>query len=131
MGKINDIHGETSIARLLDPAAVTTTGVIGQAVDMQSYQGRVKIALLIAAVSGTTPTLDIKVQDCDTIGGTYADVSPAVAFTQKVTASANSVDAIGLDPRGCRRYVKLYATAGGTSPSFTIGAAVIGQKQTI
>ncbi len=131
MGKINDIHGETSITRLLDPAAVAASGVIGQALDMQSFQCRVKVALNIGAVTGTTPTLDIKVQDCDTVGGTYADVSPATAFAQKVTASANTVDAIGIDPRAVRRFVKLYATAGGTTPNFTIGATVIGQKQTI
>jgi hypothetical protein len=131
MGKINDVAGETSITRVVDPAAVTTTAALGQVIDLQGFQGRIKLALAIGAVTGTTPTLDIKVQDCDTSGGTYADVSPATAFAQKVTASANTVDSLAVDTRAVRRYVKLYATAGGTTPSFTLGITAIGQKQTI
>lgn len=131
MGKINDVHGETSVVRMVDPAAVTATGVLGQYIDLQGYQDKVKIITEIGAVTGTTPTLDIKVQDCDTSGGTYTDVSPAIAFPQKVTASGNTVDAIGVDTRAVRRFIRLYATAGGTTPSFTLGAAMVGQKQTI
>lgn len=130
--KVMDIHGEASAVRLVDPAAITTTGVQGTYLDLQGYQGRVKLSVLIGAVSGTNPTLDLKVQDCDTSGGTYADISPAVAFPQKVSADANSVAAIGLDTRACRRFVKIYATIGGTStPTFTFGVAALGQKQVI
>jgi hypothetical protein len=129
--KIMDINGEVSATKMVDPAAVTTTGVLGAALDLQGYQGRVKLTALIGAVSGTTPTLDLKVQDCDTVGGTYTDISPAVAFPQKAAADASSVAAIGLDVRACRRFVKIYATAGGTTPSFTVGVAALGQKQVI
>lgn len=129
MGKINDIHGETIAVRVVDPAAVSASGALGQAIDLQGYQDKIKLVAEIGAVTGTTPTLDIKVQDCDTIGGAYTDVSPATAFPQKVAASANTVDAIGVDTRAVRRFVKLYATAGGTTPNFTLGIAMIGQKQ--
>jgi len=131
MGKINDVHGETSVVRLVDPAAVTASGALGQYFDTQGFQEKVKLVAAIGAVTGTSPTLDIKVQDCDTSGGTYADVSPATAFTQLVAGSANTVASIGLDTRAVRRFVKLYGTAGGTTPSFTLGVAIVGQKQTI
>lgn len=129
--KVIDIQNEVSAARMLDPAAITTTGAAGQYIDLQGYQGKVKIVANIGAVTGTTPTLDLKVQDCDTSGGTYADLSTPVAFAQKAAAQANSVDSIVVDTRACRRFIKLYATAGGTTPSFTIGAVCLGQKQTI
>ena len=129
--KIIDLGNEVSVIRVADPVAVTTTAALGQVIDLQGYQGKVKICLAVGAVTGTTPTLDIKVQDCDTSGGTYADLSTSVAFAQKVTGSANSVDSVAVDTRACRRYIKLYATAGGTSPSFTLGAVAVGQKQFI
>jgi hypothetical protein len=130
--KVMDIHGEVSTVRMVDPAAVTATALLGTYFDLQSYQGRVKLTAIIGAVSGTTPTLDLKVQDCDTSGGTYADISPAVAFPQLVAASANTVASIGLDVRACRRFVKIYGTIGGTStPTFTFGVTATGQKQVI
>ena len=129
--KLSDIHSETTAGRLVDPAAVIATGALGQAFDTQGYQDRLKLIAVIGAVTGTTPTLDIKVQDCDTSGGTYADLVTPVTFAQLVTASANTVAAIGVDTQACRRYIKLYATAAGTSPSFTMGVTVVGQKQVI
>lgn len=129
--KITDFGNEATQARLQDPAAVTTSAASSTYVDLQGYQGKVKIARAIGAVTGTTPTLDTKVQDCDTSGGTYADLSTAVAFAQAVAANANTVDAIVVDTRACRRFLKLYHTTTGTTPSFTISAVVVGQKQTI
>ena len=127
--KITDLGNEIIQARLADPAAVTATGALGVSLDLQGYQGKVKILMALGAISGTTPTLDVKVQDsADNV--TFADLSSPVAFGQK-TNQANTVDAVVVDTRAVRRYIKLYAAAGGTTPSFTLGALAIGQKQTI
>ena len=128
--KIIDFGNEATQARLQDPVAVTANGASSTYVDLQGFQGKVKIALAIGAITGTTPTLDTKVQDCDTSGGTYADLATPVAFGQK-TNQTGTVDAIVVDTRLCRRFLKLYNTVGGTTPNFTISAVVIGQKQTI
>jgi hypothetical protein len=129
--KIIDLGNEVSQASMVSPAAVTASGALGTYLDLQPYSGKVRVTLNIGAVTGTTPTLDIKAQDCDTSGGSYADLATPVAFAQKVTASANTNDSIVLDTRACRRFVKLYGTAGGTSPNFTLSVVAIGQKQTI
>jgi len=131
--KIIDFGNEVAASRVIDPAAITTTGAnIGTYLDTQGYQGKIKFTMALGAVSGTLPTLDLKVQDCDTSGGTYADITPATAFPQKVTAGANSVDSIVVDTRGCRRFLKFYSTIGGSaSPTFTFGVVALGQKQTI
>lgn len=128
--KIVDLGSEVTQANMISPAAVTSSAALGSSLDLQGYQGKVRITLNIGAVTGTTPTLDIKVQD-SADNSSFADVSPAVAFAQKVTASANTNDSIVVDTRAVRRYIKLYGTAGGTTPSFTISALAIGQKQTI
>ncbi len=127
--KIIDMGNEVTLAAMANPAAVTATAALGSSVDLLGYQGKVKICLAIGAITGTTPTLDIKVQD-SADNSTFADLASPVAFGQK-TNQTNSVDSVAIDTRACRRYVKLYATAGGTTPSFTLSAVAIGQKQTI
>lgn len=93
--------------------------------DQTNYNARgVKLHLTITAVSGTAPTLDVKLQA--KIAGIYIDIASA-AFTQKSgtgddeltvypgiaeTANESVSDII---PRTWRAV----ATIGGTSPSFT------------
>ena len=74
------------------------------------------IKLSIGAVSGTTPTLDAKVQESDD-DSTYVDITGAV-FTQKVAADANKifVGRIWLEAR--KKFVRVVYTIGGTTPSF-------------
>lgn len=64
-------------------------------------------------VSGTSPTLDVKLQD-SADGSSYADTG--VAFTQ-VTATGSRQQR-ELRVREGRPYVRLAHTVGGTSPSF-------------
>lgn len=82
--------------------------------------------LNITAASGTTPTLDVKLQMKSVISGIYIDI-PGAAFAQKVTtgtdylvvqpniaAVANKAVSQVLSPT-----FRLVATIGGTTPSFT------------
>lgn len=124
--KIFDCNEELSSTIALAPAAVTANGV-GVAVDLQGVQGKGKMLLHIGTVTGTNPTLDVKVTECATSGGTYTDVS-GVVFPQKTAAGLSS---IAIDPRAVKRYIKLALTVGGTSPSFTAGACLIAQKDVI
>ena len=64
-------------------------------------------------VSGTSPTLDVKLQD-SADGSSWADTG--VAFTQ-VTATGSRQQREFRTKQG-RPHVRLAATAGGTSPSF-------------
>lgn len=112
---------------LQTPAAVaarTTTGQ-GAGVDCQQYEGGAVINLQSAAGTGTTPTLDVKVQDSDD-NSSFADVAGA-AFTQVVAAASNQK--LGVNLSELRRYVRLAWTIGGTTPSFTFGASLLAQKK--
>lgn len=129
--KLIDLGNEIGQVNMVPAQAVTATGALGNKIDLQGYQGKVKIIMTLGAIAGTTPTLDIKVQGSSD-NNTFADLATPVAFAQKVTGSANSVDAIVVDTRAVPRYLQLYGTVGGTgSPSFTVGYILIGQKQTI
>ena len=96
-------------------AAVTSTAT-SAAIDLKEYDGDVSLILTSAAGTGSSPTLDVKVQDSDTDGGTYGDLSGA-AFTQ-VTDSA-SMQVITFSKDEAKRYIKIVQTVGGSTPSFT------------
>jgi len=108
----------------IKPQTATST-VTGAAVDTLGYGEGVAL-LEVGAVSGTTPTLDVKIQECDTSGGTYTDV-PGATFTQ-VTAADNE-QKIKLDLKaksGSRkRYIKAVGTIAGTSPSFDLFLGIL------
>lgn len=76
--------------------------------------------LSIGAASGTTPTLDVKIQD-SADNSSWADVSGA-AFAQKTAAAFAE-----LNVGQTRRYIRAVGTVGGTTPSFTYAViAVLG-----
>lgn len=126
---INDLNGEVVAQELTNNLAVTATGLKGSSVDLNDYDGSAKIIVQIgAATAGSSPTMDVKIQD-SADNSSFADVTGAtVAQVTTVALTAS----IGLAPRTYRRYVKLYATIGGTSsPSFPISAVVLAQKKTV
>lgn len=118
-------HGNFDIEELL-PAAVRTSSANGAGVDLLDYLGKAKIILQSSAGGGTTPTLDVKIQESDD-NSTFEDVAGAT-FAQ-VTDAADLTAAIGLqiDPR--KRYVRAVATIDGTDPEFACGVVLIGRKQ--
>jgi hypothetical protein len=109
------------------PGARTST-LTTSAFNLRGYIGQVLVTQNVGAVTGTTPTLDGKIQD-STDGSTgWADVS-GYTFTQ-VTAS-DSQQSLNVDTRGVKQYIRYVGTIGGTTPSFTMGITAIGQKQTV
>lgn len=126
MGMLLDLKEETTILSFLPPAA-RTTGANGTGIDLQGYIGIAVAALHSAAGTGTTPTLDVKIQD-SADNSTFADVT-GYAFTQ-VTDAAASLQDLEIDTRKVRRYVRAVTAITGTTPSFTCNCVFRGQKQT-
>ena len=106
-------------------ASVTATAT-SSAIDLKEFDGDVLLVLNCAAGTGSSPTLDIKVQDSDETGGTYGDLSGAT-FTQ-VTTSA-SVQTLEVNKDECKRFIKIVQTVGGSSPVFVYGISLIGAKK--
>ena len=122
--KIIDVHGELLASNLI--AGTYTADANGAGADLQGYQGVLKIVLDSGAGGGTTPTLDVKIQD-SADNSTFADVSGKV-FTQ-VTGASASIQSLAIDTRAVRRYIRAALAITGTSPTFGLAVAVIGQKQ--
>lgn len=123
---------ETTDVVVLPSVARTVTANSDDLVNTQ-YRG-VRLFLNISAASGTSPTLDLKVQSKDPVSGSYVDV-PGAAFAQKTgtgtddltiypgvaeTANETVSDVVS-------RTWRVVATIGGTSPSFTfsVGASYL------
>lgn len=82
--------------------------------------------LNVTAASGTTPTLDIKIQAKCGLTGIYTDI-PGAAFTQKTAAATDmlvvsdgvTVSANKAVSHPLPTFFRAVATIGGTTPSFT------------
>jgi len=116
-----------SVLSLLDPAD-RGTSANGSAVDILDYEGQAAAILQSAAGTGTTPTLDVKIQDSADGSTGWADVTGA-AFAQVTNAASAQV--LKFNASAARRYIRAVATVGGTTPSFTCGVSFVGKKQII
>lgn len=119
----NDMGYLPSIS--LIPAAAVTATANGTAVDIKDFIGNLQVLLDAGAGTGTTPTLDIKLQDSpDNV--TFTDIA-GKSFTQ-VTAAASRQQMV-LNTDACARYVRAVATLGGATPSFPVSVQAVGVKQ--
>ena len=100
-------------------STTTSTGV-----DVSDFTGNGKLMLDAAALTGTTPTLDVKIQHSDTLGGTYTDTG--VAFTQVAGVASNQQQDVSLDQ--FKKFVRVVSTLGGTTPVSVRGVYLIGNK---
>ena len=101
---------------LVVSAAYTATAN-GAGVMLSGDTEYVSVLVAATAVSGMTPTLDLKLQWSDDGGTTWADAQPADTFTQ-ITAVGNVVKVF--QAKGT--WMRLVYTIGGTTPSFTFSA---------
>lgn len=122
---LQNLKDGVDLVTLFAVAARTSTAN-GTGADVLDYEGKATVILGSAAGSGTSPTLDVKVQDSDD-NSTFADIAGAV-FTQ-VTGAGASNQAIGVGLNAARRYVRAVATIGGTSPSFSCGVWLLAKKK--
>ena len=111
----------------LNSAPITADGN-SAAVDLLGYEGHVAIVLNVGdPTAGSSPTLAVKLQHCDTSGGTYADVSGG-GFTSYTTTG--SLQTLVVDVSTLKRYIEINFDIGGTmSPSYPVGACLVGQKK--
>jgi hypothetical protein len=111
---------------LLPPLLRAASPSASAAQDLQKYDGIVEVLVHVdAAAAGTNPTFDLKIQDCDTTGGTYADLSvngAVVAITQVTTVL--KIYTLRFSTRDVRRFFKAVPAIGGTSsPTFNSSAS--------
>lgn len=120
MTALQDIAGQLTVTNILPTAARTATAN-GTGVDAQALRGRGLVILDSAAGTGTSPTLDLKLQD-SADNSSFADITGAT-FTQVINAASRQTLLVNLD--GARRYLRAVSTIGGTTPSFTFSVNLV------
>ncbi len=125
----NDLPRAT-VALLLTSDVQGAAGTVdGTGIDTKDYEGMAIASLNAKVGTGTTPTLDVKIQESDTLGGTYTDVTGA-AFAQVTdVAGTAGVQKIAIDISGTKRFIRARSVAGGTTPSFNRSCTLIAQKK--
>jgi len=107
----------------LHTSAAETATVTGADVDTEQL-GSANFYLDVTAVTGTTPTLDVKIQEKDPASGKYFDL---VSFTQQ-TAISSERKSYGLGAGELLgKVIRYVATIGGTTPSFTFSLSMVGR----
>ena len=108
----------------LGTSTKTATGN-GTGIDLQGYEGDILFVLDSGAGGGSSPTLDVTIEDSDD-NSTFGSLSGA-AFTQ-VTDSA-STQKLSISADECKRYVRVKFTIGGSSPTFDLSVTGLGLKK--
>jgi hypothetical protein len=107
-------------------AARVTTTTSQTGIDISKYIGTIKLPYSVTAVSGTTPTLAAKIQESDTVGGTYTDVTGG-GYTG--LTDADGFETLHLETRKLKSFIRLTETLGGSSPVYDSGLVLVGRKQ--
>ena len=122
---IHNLGDKTTLLSLLPNDVVTTTG-LGSAVDLNDYEGEMAV-VLDAEAGGASITYAVKLQESDTSGGTYTDVTGG-AFT---TTDANTalVEKISVNTNDMKRYVKLSITVAGGTGAGAVSVTALASKK--
>ena len=109
------------------PAKEYNANANGTAVDLRDYVGKGELAFLLSvgSASGTSPTLNVKVQQSDSSGSGFADIANG-AFAQ---VTGTGFWQLRVTPT--KRYIRAVATVGGTSPVFGACLVAVGKARVI
>ena len=126
-------HSITELPSLLPQVHGGNTTLTGSAVDTFGYES---VTLSVEVATRTDGTFTFKVQDCDTSGGSYADIDPtcymAGAAPSGITAAG--ITLFGLKdcsaaspttPGQLRRFLKVVETATSVTTGATVRGSII------
>ena len=114
-------YGSVSEELELFASAARTATANGTTLGIGAGKRKVTGYLDVTAASGTSPTLDAKLQDSVDNGTTWTDIDGGT-FAQKTAAGQEYITVL------CRRAanaIRAVATIGGGSPSFTFGLIAV------
>lgn len=116
--------GDVPVVAAVVPVATFTSDTNGTGVDISEYSGEAAVTLQASAGTGDM-TLNVKLQEADTSGGSYTDISGA-AFTQVTTTA--STQKISINTNEVKKFIRAVVDVGGTTPSFIVGVSLLGIK---
>jgi hypothetical protein len=105
-------------------AAITGSGN-GTGLDITQAEGRIRIDVIHCGASGTNPTLALSIEESDTLGGDYTDISNDAVIEGVTTDDFTGLTGTAgvqfkiLDTRQLKGFLRIVRTIGGTdTPTF-------------
>lgn len=108
---IGQFAGHSEVLALSPAAAGVSSSQNRTGLDVSKYEGLMAI-VLDSSAGGAGATLDVKIQEADTVGGSYTDV-PNATFTQ--VGNAVSRQKLVLNVENVKPAIRVVATIGGTA----------------
>lgn len=115
-------------AALSTPEGEVSSTVTGSAVDIRGFIGNIKVTQDVGTATGTSETLDGKIQDSADGSTGWADVTGAT-FTQ--VTDSDDVQSISVETRATKRYIRYVGTIAGSTPTFDLGVSLVGYTDTV
>lgn len=107
----------------LAPASAPTGTQTSNFVDVSDLTGNVTL-ILDCAQPAAGETLDVKLQHCDTSGGTYVDTGDA--FAQVTNAGGASYQTLTVSGDKFKKFVKVVQTKAGGATALARGVYLVG-----
>lgn len=128
MSNLMNALAQASVLRLIVAGTYTTTET-GTGVDVSALDGVAAAILDSSLGTDTDPTLNVKLQDCATVGGSYEDI-PGATFVEVDDTAGGSTQIISFDVAAAKAFVLAVGTIGGTgTPSFDFSVTLIGMAK--
>lgn len=121
-----DLASKLSLSAAAGSPGDNTTTITGTGVDLINADDQCVAVQHVGTVSGTTPTLDGKIQESADNSTAWTDITGAT-FTQVTTST--HVQAITF--QRTKRYVRYVGTIAGTSPQFALDALIGESKKQV
>lgn len=111
------------------PVVNTTSGATnGTAFYVGDVTGPLNLYVSVGAASGTSATLDVKLQEADAASGaTWTDI-PSSSIATMTDTSDGTINTAFIKS-ALKPYIRAVTTLAGTTPSFAVSAMIIAQKR--
>jgi len=123
--QFNDLDGLFTKEIALKPDTMRYTRN-GLSMNTTGYVGGVLFLVNAKCDSGTTPTLNVKVQTANATDSTFADVT---GKTMTEITSNDTIRSVNVSARLLKKWTRLVFTVAGTTPKYVVSGVMIGQKR--
>lgn len=118
----SDIDGIFNITRAIGPVSIaTSTDTLSAAIDLTNFPGW-KVLLVAATGTYTDGSYTVTLQQSDTSGGSYADITPFSGSTAAISA-ANTLKTSAYQPT--KLFLKVNVHSTGVTSGALVSASVI------
>lgn len=104
----------------LEANDVRSSTLTGTGIDIREFVADIVVMQHSDATNGADVTLDGKLQESDSLGSGYADITGAT-FTQVDNTAGGAFGAVTIKADATKRYIRYVGTIAGTTPSFAFG----------